>query len=74
MAGDPPERCLGVEVAVELAEVEVGGRGEHRVLVWLLYPADELLLPGPQRDPPGRVGGHDVARAADEPALFQRGH
>ena len=45
---------LGVEFAVELAKVEVGGRGEHRVLLRLLYPAEELLLPGPQWDPPGR--------------------
>ena len=73
LADDPPKRRLGLQLAVELAEVEVGGRGQHRVLLRLLDPADELLLPGPQRHPPGRVGGHDVARAADEAALLQGG-
>jgi hypothetical protein len=58
---------------VELAEVEVGGRGEHRGLLRFLDPAEELLLPGPERDSPGWVGGHDVARAADEPALLEGG-
>ena len=73
LADDPPKRRLGLQLAVELAEVDVGGRGQHRVLLRLLDPADELLLPGPQRDPPGRVGGHDVAGAADKPALLQGG-
>ena len=38
-----------------------------------LDPAGELVLPGPQRHPPGRVGGHDVAGAAGQAAALQGG-
>jgi hypothetical protein len=67
-----PQRCLGVQLAVELAEVEEDGRLQQRLLLGLLDPAGELVLPGTTRDAPGRVGGHHSARAAGQATALQR--
>jgi hypothetical protein len=68
---DPPQRLLGVQLAVQLPEVEEGRRLEQGVLLRLLDPVDEPVLPGRQWHPTGRVGGHHVAGAAGEAAAFQ---
>jgi hypothetical protein len=70
-ADHPPQPLLDVQVAVDLPEVEEGRRVEQRVLLRPFDPAGEQLLPRPQRHPPGRVGGHDVAGAAGEATAFE---
>ena len=70
-ADHPPQPFLDVQVAVDLPEVEEDRRLEQRLLLRPLDPAGELLLPRPQRRPPGRVGGHDVAGTAGEATALQ---
>ena len=50
-------------VAIDRAHVEEDARSENRVGHRLGQPGGELLLPTVERDPPPRIGRHDIARA-----------
>ena len=71
LADHRPQRRLGVQVAMELAEVEEDGRIQQRLLLGLLDPAAELVLPGAAAGRAWLGWWPDVAGTAGQAAALQ---